>query len=124
MKQNIRYIAVHSTKTLGSELYQSVIYNYIIHRNGNVAKEKKLIASDGCIQIAYVGGIDKQRNICDTKTYEQSESLFNTLVMLSEKYPEARIVSADEIFGKENSPGFNIKEWLKNFTPISINRAA
>jgi len=123
MKQNIRYIVVHSTHTLPTELYQSLSYHYIIHRNGKVVTGKELTASDGCILVAYVGGIDKGRKVCDTKTSEQSESLFNKLITLSEKYPEAKIVSADEVFGKENFPGFNVKEWIKNFIPFSLNRA-
>ena|SRR5438552_3005606 len=123
MKQNIRYIVVHSTQTLPTELYQSLTYHYFIHRNGKVVTGKKLTAGDGCVQVAYVGGIDKQRKVCDTTTSEQSEALFNMLITLSEKYPEAKIVSADEIFGKENFPGFNVRQWLKNFIPATLTRA-
>jgi hypothetical protein len=124
MKNSVSYIVVHSTQTLPSELHHSLPFNFIIHRNGRVVKEKKLSKGDKFLQIAYLGGIDKERNLLDTKTEQQSEALFNTLVMLSEKYPSAKIVGADEIFGKSNHPGFDVKEWLKNFVPRSIDLEA
>jgi hypothetical protein len=117
MKNNIRYIVVHSSQTLPDELYISLPYHYIIHRNGKLVKQKELRAPDSCVQIAYLGGIDKQRNVCDTKTAKQSEVLFNTLVLLTEKHPEARIVGANEIFGNSNDPGFDVKQWLSNYMP-------
>lgn len=123
MRQNIRYIVVHSTQTLPTELYQSLAYHYIIHRNGKVVKGKNLSASEGCLQIAYLGGVDKDRKIRDTKTPEQAEALYNELIKFSEKYPEAKIVSADKVFGKENLLGFDLKEWMKDFIPSSLNRA-
>jgi hypothetical protein len=123
-KNNVRYIVVHSTQTLPHELHHSTVYHYIIHRNGKVAEGKKLLATDGCIQIAYLGGVDKERNILDTKTEKQSEVLYNTLVKLSGKHSHAKIVSAEEIFGKQNNPGFDVKEWLKTYIPASIKSAA
>lgn len=124
MKNNIRYIVVHSTKTLPEELYISIPYHYIIHRGGKIEKSKKLIASDTCVQIAYLGGVDKDKKPKDTRTDPQNDSLFNTLIMLSEKYPEARIVGADEVFGETNHPGFDVKQWLKSYTPKIIKDAA
>jgi N-acetylmuramoyl-L-alanine amidase len=124
MKTNVRYIVVHSTQTLPNELHQTVPFHFIIYRNGKIVREKKLGKADACVQIAYLGGIDKDRKAADTKTDQQCETLFKALVMLSEKYPEAKIVGADEIFGNVNDPGFNVKEWLKNFVPKSINPAA
>ena len=123
-KNNIRYIVVHSSKTLPEELYISIPYHYIIHRNGNIEKSKKISVTDACVQIAYLGGVDKEKHVTDTRTDPQTDSLFNKLVALSERFPEARIVGADEVFGKTNDPGFNVKDWLKNYTPKILAEAA
>lgn len=123
-KNNVRYIVVHSTQTLPHELYHAVVYHYMIHRNGKVVQGKKLLSTDGCVQIAYLGGIDKDRNVLDTKTEKQNEALYNTLVKISEKHPHAKIVSADDVFGKQNNPGFDVKAWLKSYIPKSIQQAA
>lgn len=123
-KHNVRYIVVHSTQTLPHELHYSLIYHYIIHRSGKVVAGKKLLSTDGCIQVAYLGGVDNDRNVSDTKTEMQSEALYSTLVKLSEKHPAAKIVSAEEVFGKQNNPGFNVKDWLKNYVPSSLKSAA
>lgn len=123
-KNNVRYIVVHSTQTLPTELYHSIVYHYIIHRTGKVVQGKKLLSTDGCIQIAYLGGVDKERNISDTKTEKQSEALYKTLVKVSAKHSHAKIVSAEEIFGRQNHPGFDVKEWLKNYVPAPIRSIA
>jgi hypothetical protein len=115
---------IHSTQTLPHELNHSLVYHYIVHRNGKVAEGKKLLATDGCIQIAYLGGIDKDRNVLDTKTEKQSDSLYATLVKISEKHPAAKIVSAEEVFGKQNNPGFDVKTWLKSYVPSPLKSAA
>ena len=123
-KNNVRYIVVHSTQTLPHELHHSLVYHYIIHRNGKVVEGKKLLAADGCIQIGYLGGVDKAGNITDTKTEKQSEALYNTLIRLSQKHPQAKIVSAEDVFGKQNNPGFDVKDWLKNYVPAALKSAA
>lgn len=123
-KHNVRYIVIHSTQTLPHELHHSLVYHYTVHRNGKVAEGKKLLSTDGCIQIAYLGGIDKDRNVVDTKTEKQSDALYTTLVKLSEKHPAAKVVSAEEVFGKQNNPGFDVKSWLKNYVPAPLKSAA
>jgi hypothetical protein len=123
-KNNVRYIVVHSTQTLPHELHHSLVYHYMVHRNGKVVEGKKLLATDGCIQIAYLGGVDKDKNVLDTKTEKQNEALYATLVKLTEKHSQAKIVSAETIFGKQNHPGFNVEAWLKSYTPTSTKSAA
>jgi len=123
-KFNIRYIVVHSSKTLPEELYILIPYHYIIHRNGKIEKGKKLSVTDACIQIVYLGGVNKEMQVTDTRTNTQTDSLFNQLIVLSERFPEARIVGADEVFGETNNPGFDVKDWLKNYTPKILAEAA
>lgn len=124
MKNNVQYIVVHSTQTLPFELHYAFPFNYIIHRSGRVITTKKITKKDTAIHIAYIGGIDKDRNICDTRTEEQNEMLLSTLSVLTDKYPDARIFNADEILGKSNNPGFHVRDWLKTYIPKSLFIAA
>ena len=123
-KNNIRYIVVHSSKTLPEEFHISTPYHFLIHRNGKVEQSKKISFTDACIQIAYLGGVNKEKQVQDTRTEVQTDSLFNELIALSEKFPEAKIVGADKVFGETNNPGFNVKDWLKNYTPKILAEAA
>lgn len=124
MKNKIQYIVVHSTQTLPTELHYAFPFHYIIYKSGATVRDKKIIQTDKAIHLAYAGGIDKDRKITDTRTEEQSESLFKLLFSLSEKYPMARIYNADEILGKSNNPGFKVRDWLKTYIPKSILTAA
>jgi hypothetical protein len=115
---------VHSTQTLSTELHYAFPFHYLIHRSGTIVTDKKITQKDRAIHLAYVGGIDKERKVSDTRTDQQNESLFKLLFILSEKYPNARIFSADEILGKSNNPGFKVRAWLKAYLPKSILTAA
>ncbi len=71
-----------------------------------------------CIHIAYAGGINESGITCDNSTPKQRDSLFDKIVALFEKYPDAKIVRADELEPDTiTSPGFNIKEWLSSYLP-------
>lgn len=120
MKDKVQHIIVHSTHTLPAELHYAFPFNYIVHRGGATASDKEVTKKDKALHVAYVGGIDKKRNIKDTRTVEQNESLFKLLFYLSEKYPSARIFSAHEILGQSNDPGFRVRDWLKSYIPKSI----
>jgi len=124
MKTKVQYIVVHSTQTLPFELHYAFPFNFIIHRSGMVISSKKVNKKDTSIHIAYVGGIDQDRRICDTRTENQKEMLLSTLSLFINKYPQARIFSADEVLGKYNSPGFKVRDWLKTYIPKSIFSAA
>jgi hypothetical protein len=124
MKNKVRNIVVHSTQTLTHELINDLPFHYIIHRSGRIVKAKQYEPDDVLVQIAYEGGINDERKIIDNRTPEQNEILFNSLFLLSEKFPKAKIVGADEVFGSLCYPGFNVKEWLKTYVPKSLNPAA
>lgn len=124
MKNNIRYIVVHSTQTLATGLTNNLPFHYIIHRNGKVKKGKQFEPNDVIVQVAYIGGINAEGKLVDNRTKEQNETLFNTLLLFTEKFPKAKIIGADEQFGSLCYPGFNVKGWLKSYIPTSINPAA
>lgn len=124
MKNKVQNIVVHSTQTLPTKLHHAFPFHYIIHRNGKISKGKQYEPDDVLIQIAYVGGISEDGKLIDNRTTEQTVTLFNTLVLLTEKFKEAKIVGADEQFGKICYPGFHVKHWLKSYTPKTILTAA
>ncbi|HYG53132.1 MAG TPA: N-acetylmuramoyl-L-alanine amidase [Flavobacteriales bacterium] len=136
----IRYIAVHCTDTLASATVESIKnywknhlkwkrpgYHYIIKADGEVVKlldEEKI--SNGVlgfnpvtVNICYIGGRTKEKTKIDTRTEAQKESMFDLLVELSERYPEAEIKGHCEFPGQggRTCPNFNVKEWLRNYTP-------
>lgn len=122
MKNKVEFIVVHSTQTVPSDLHYAFPFHYLVNRGGKVAKNKKVSKTDKAVHVAYIGGIDKERNVCDTRTEQQTEVLFKLLILLSEKYPKARIFGADEILGPSNEPGFKVRDWLKTYIPQFIRQ--
>lgn len=123
MKHNLKYIVVHSTRTMPGEPHTEGAFHYIIDRSGKTLKEKKLLEKDACLQVAYVGGLNNEGKLADTRNPVQTDKLFNQLVSLSEKYPQAKIIGAGELFSKEEYPGFDVKTWLKNYVPDILDAA-
>lgn len=138
--RQIKYIAVHCTDTLSSATVEAIKnywkehlkwtrpgYHYIIKADGEVVKlidEAKI--SNGVkgynlytISICYIGGKTKEGKETDTRTEAQKEAMFDLLVELSERYPNAEIKGHGEFPDQDGRtcPNFNVKEWLKNYTP-------
>ncbi len=137
--RTIKYIVVHCTATPPETSIESIKnywkqylgwknpgYHYIIKRNGdiiNLFPEDKV--SNGVkgynknsVHISYIGGVDKNNNPIDNRTDEQLHAMFNKLVELSEKYPTATILGHRDFPGvTKMCPSFDVKEWLKNYTP-------
>lgn len=139
-KRNIKYIVIHCTATQSNTTLQSIKrywkeqrgwgdtagYHYIIEDDGEVTlltpEDKN---SNGvykhnseCINIAYIGGIDKQGKPKDTRTKAQEDAMFNLIVELTEKYKEASVVGhRDFPEVKKACPSFDVKTWLANYTP-------
>lgn len=134
MKRHIRYIIVHSTATFDPKVSQFYgNYHYVVERNGEIKKVnadativKNVEKVDNeAIHIAYAGGRNKSGTLGDTKTPSQEESLFNKIVALSIKYPSAAIVGHDELEPGSISPGFNVKEWIRNYEPdLNLSKAS
>lgn len=143
--RNIKYIVVHCTATPQNTSIESIKrywkevkgwgdiagYHYIIKANGDVVKltdENKnsngvANHNSACINIAYIGGVDKSGKPSDTRTNAQKQAMFDLIVKLSDKYTQA------EILGHRNfkevhkaCPCFDVKEWLKNFIPIELTQ--
>ncbi|MBX3164683.1 MAG: N-acetylmuramoyl-L-alanine amidase [Bacteroidetes bacterium] len=140
MKRNIKYIVVHCTATQPNASIESIKkywkekrgwgdtsgYHYIIKANGEVVQlldEDK--NSNGvykhnseCINVAYIGGIDKAGKAKDTITRAQENSLFDLVVRLTEKYQGAEICGHRDFPNvHKDCPSFDAKTWLKNYQP-------
>ena len=134
MKRHIRYIVVHSTATFEPKVSQFYgNYHYVVERNGEIKKvhaDASIIKNvekvdNEAIHIAYAGGRNKSGTLGDTKTPNQEEALFNKIVALSIKYPSAAIVGHDELEPGSISPGYNVKEWIRNYEPdLNLSKAS
>lgn len=126
-KFNIRYIVVHTTGTRPGVVMRELDklpYHYLITQGGRLINIKPLQLTDGTIEVAMSGGLDKHGNHVDKRSERQNETLFNTLVMLTEAYPDATIKSADELYlyGFPN-PGFHVRGWIHNYIPLFLQAA-
>lgn len=139
MKRKIKNIVIHCTGTDIKAKVDSIKsywkdklgwkrpgYHYIIDYLGNVHQllaESKV--SNGVkghnsesLHISYIGGIDFEGKPYDTRSYAQELSMFDLIIKLSVKYPEATILGHRDFKGvSESCPSFDVKTWLKKFTP-------
>lgn len=140
MKRNILHIVIHCTATQPGSTMESIKrywkekrgwgdtpgYHYVIHTDGELEQlldENK--NSNGvykhnstCINVAYIGGIDKQGNPKDTRTRAQENAMFDIIVALTEKYPNAQVLGHRDFAGVAKAcPSFDVKTWLANYTP-------
>ncbi|HVI45229.1 MAG TPA: hypothetical protein VM802_10175 [Chitinophaga sp.] len=123
-RQNIRYIVVHSSFTkndLPLNALENLPYHYVITKSGRLLSLHEVHPKDGTIELALLGGMDKEGNHVDSRTVHQNETLFNTLVMLTERFPDAHIKSADQLYVYSfPNPGFNIQQWLTEYLPALL----
>lgn len=128
----IKHIVVHCTATdatkKAKDFYvenQKPMFHYVIERDGQIVQlshepfsvEAIEEYDAGSIHIAYIGGIDKTKKPVDNRTTRQKEALFYKLVELSARYKNVNIMGAGDLGSSKNSPGFDVKEWIKNYEP-------
>lgn len=90
-------------------------YHYVVFPDGKLVQllsEDKV--SNGVqgynstsINVAYIGGIDKQGRPTDNRTQAQKDTLYALLMYLKQQYPKAHILGHRDIWGK------NSKNWKK-----------
>jgi N-acetylmuramoyl-L-alanine amidase len=140
IKRNILHIVIHCTATQQNTSIESIKrywkeqrgwgdtpgYHYIIHPDGEVEQlldENR--NSNGvyqhnstCINVAYIGGIDKAGKPKDTRSRSQEHAMFDLIVELTEKYPKAQVLGHRDFPGVAKAcPSFDVKTWLANYTP-------
>lgn len=146
MKRNIQHIVIHCTATQPNTTIESIKkywkevrgwvdipgYHYLIKSNGELVKlldEGKnsngvYLHNSTCLNVAYIGGIDKEGKPKDTRTRAQEDTMFNLIVALTERYPQAQVLGHRDFPGVAKAcPSFDVKTWLANYTP-DLNIAA
>ncbi len=119
---------VESIKNYWKQKWKSDVpgYHYIILRNGTVIQlldeNKNSYGVYGhnsvCINLAYIGGIDKDGKPVDNRTPAQERAMFDLIVRLTEKYKGAEVKGHCDFEGvKKACPCFDMKTWLANYTP-------
>lgn len=138
--RNIKYIVIHCTATPQNTTVESIKkywkeqrgwgdtpgYHFIILKNGTIVQlldEKKnsygvYAHNSECINIAYIGGVDKNNKPIDNRTDAQKHSMFNKIVELMEKHPAAKPLGHRDFAGvKKACPCFDVKTWLAEYEP-------
>jgi N-acetylmuramoyl-L-alanine amidase len=145
MKRNIKYIVVHCTATQPDATIEAIQrywkeklgwhnngYHYIIKRDGIVENitHEAMIANGvagfntASIHLSYIGGVDKNNQPIDNRTDAQKEAMFNLIVNLSHKYPQAEIKGHRDFPNvHKDCPSFDVKNWLKNYEPAILQAA-
>ena len=139
-KRNIQFIVIHCTATPMNTTIESMKrfwkekrdwgdtpgYHYIIKSNGEVVKlldESKnsngvYAHNSACINIAYIGGVDKDNQPKDTRTKAQQHAMFDLIVSLTEKYKDAKPLGHRDFPDVHKAcPSFDVKSWLANYVP-------
>jgi len=138
--RNIRYLVVHCTATPVNTTLDSIKkfwkeqrgwgdtpgYHYFIQRDGTIIQlldESKnsygvFHHNSECISIAYLGGIDKEGKPVDNRSELQKEAMFDKIVELTERYPQAEVLGHRDFPDVHKAcPCFDVREWLKNYEP-------
>jgi len=138
--RDVKYIVIHCTATQPQTAIESIQrywrevkgwgdtpgYHYLIKPDGEIVKlldESKnsygvYAHNNECISISYIGGIDRAGKPKDTRTGKQETSMFNKIVELTERYPNAKVVGhRDFPEVKKACPSFDVKTWLANYQP-------
>ena len=136
--RNIRYIVIHCTATPSNTTVESIKryckevrgwgdtpgYHYLIDSNGNVINlldESKnsngvYAHNSQCINISYIGGIDKDGRPKDTRSLKQQEAMYNLIVELHRRYTQAEILGHRDFPGvKKACPSFDVTTWLATY---------
>ena len=123
----IRHIVIHSTTTVPNctvHDLSNVPYHYVITKRGKVLKFREIESKNTCIEIAYLGGLNRAGKHCDNRTAAQNDGLFRVLVQLTDFFPKATIIGADKIYVYSHAnPGFDIKSWLNDYIPEFLQAA-
>jgi N-acetylmuramoyl-L-alanine amidase len=138
--RNIKYIVLHCTATPTNTTIESIKrfwkeqrgwgdtpgYHYLIQRDGTVvqlldeAKNSNGVYqhNSACINIAYLGGIDKEGKPTDNRSDSQKHAMFDLIVSLTEKYEGAEVLGHRDFPNVHKAcPCFDVKDWLKHYEP-------
>lgn len=138
--RNILFIVIHCTATQPTASIESIKkywkevrgwgetpgYHFIIQPDGEIIQlldecENSYgvhAHNSSSINIAYIGGIDKTGAPKDTRSRSQEHALFDKIVELTERYPQAIVLGHRDFQNVAKAcPSFDVKTWLANYQP-------
>ena len=116
-KQGVTCIVIHSTRSQNPPTGDAP-FHYVLDKEGCLTNRKPVGKTDTGVDVALVGGIDERGFHVDDRTAAQNEALFETLIRLSERFPNARIMGADQYYQSPDfGPGFDVAGWLSLYIP-------
>lgn len=106
--------------------FNKIGYHYVIDLDGTVemGRDENEVGAHcvgynkTSIGICYVGGLDRNLNPKDTRTDKQKEALWNLVIKLLAKYPNANVYGHYK-FAKKACPCFNVE---KEFENVNLKR--
>lgn len=137
--RNIKYIVIHCTATPLNTTIESMKrfwkdirgwgdtpgYHYIIKSDGEIIQlleEDKnsngvYMHNSVCVNIAYIGGVDKDNKPLDNRTDAQKKAMFNLIEKLSDKYKGVETLGHRDFANVHKAcPCFDVRTWLKDFS--------
>lgn len=114
--------------------YNGIGYHYVIRINGVIENGRDISKigahtsgyNTGSIGICYVGGLDKNGKIKDTRTYQQKNSMYQLVKKLIEMYNIKEVkghrdyspdTNGDGVISKyewiKGCPCFDVSDWMK-----------
>lgn len=145
MKREIKYIVVHCTATPTTATIDAIKaywrnnlrwknngYHYIIKRDGTVEQitQESQVANGVAgfnkhsIHLSYIGGVDEHNIPTDNRSQAQKEAMFNLIVKLHNRYPNAEIKGHRDFPNVHKAcPSFDVKKWLNGYEPAVLQAA-
>lgn len=146
MNRKIKFIVLHCTATQPEATVKAIQnywretlkwnnpgYHFIIERDGEVIQLQHIekIANgvagnnEHAIHISYIGGIDRKGKPIDNRTTPQKDSMFDKVVELTERYPDAKVVGHRDFPGvRKACPSFDVRTWIESYEPDVKKNAA
>lgn len=145
-KRNINKIILHCSATKqGRDIKTATIknwhvkgrgwsdigYHFCIELNGDIVEGRPIEKAGAhtygenknSIGVCYVGGLDSNKNACDTRTKAQKESMDKLIKSLLEQYPKSTVHGHYE-FSNKSCPCFDVqKEYGKPASKKSISKS-
>ena len=141
--RNIKYIVVHCTATPQDTTIESIKkywkevrgwgdtpgYHYLIKKDGEIVQlldeNKMSYGSAGhngeCVHVAYMGGIEKHGYPIDNRTQAQKDSLYDKIMELMKKYPNAKAMGHRDFPNVHKAcPSFDVKSWMSEYVPKEL----
>lgn len=101
--------------------WSDIGYHYVIYRDGSIHEGRDVRYSGAhckghnanSIGVVYIGGVDKDKRVKDTRTKAQKRALLQVMRTLRAAYPSARIYGHRD-FATTDCPSFDAKEEYKS----------